>query len=392
MLCLVVLLLSLLMKGSGCDTLSHIFGDSITSQEFFSTYFEKTPVYIRRNSLQYSLEFFSIERLDELLGQFSVWDTESDDKFLGKHGSSWKLVKSTKKDGKFVSTSFIHDTIKYSDVKRLFSKGYSIVINHAQHYDVELMSFLGNISQCFPHFGFHFNLNIYFTPTNSQAFEEHYDWMDVLVIQILGNKNWQISEDFEVEFPVKKTITNGDHINSPKISLNMTPGSVLYLPRGISHEATCIPNNGPCLHFTIGIEVDGYSTMRDFSTFIREEYAKIQKNDSHFEIYLEEGNSHLLPETSSVWRWSVFHFLNTNNQLKDSKCQEILSLSNHDVNMMNKWTCLIHLVREMCHIDMLDRSLCRYILDRAMNCESEITRPCEIIAQAWKIISFNSNI
>lgn len=91
-------------------------------------------------------------------------------------------------------------------------------------------------------------VNAYLSFGAKSAFLAHSDDHDVLVVQLQGVKHWR-TFGAPVPFP-----TRSMHIGSPppcEWEGRMTPGDLLYLPRGEVHAA--VPEEQPSVHLTIGI-------------------------------------------------------------------------------------------------------------------------------------------
>lgn len=81
-------------------------------------------------------------------------------------------------------------------------------------------------------------INLYVTPGGNQGLGAHVDPHDVLVLQIQGEKNWDIYSQDPASGP-------------DPIQITLKQGSWLYLPKGTRHE---VQNRSPLesVHFTIG--------------------------------------------------------------------------------------------------------------------------------------------
>jgi ribosomal protein L16 Arg81 hydroxylase len=95
--------------------------------------------------------------------------------------------------------------------------------------------------------------NMYLTPPAAQALKTHYDTHDVLVLQIHGKKRWRLF-DRAVQLPLSHQRYSGDEdvsFGSPKMEVTLSPGDLMYLPRGYPHDA----ESADCasLHLTIGV-------------------------------------------------------------------------------------------------------------------------------------------
>jgi len=77
--------------------------------------------------------------------------------------------------------------------------------------------------------------NVYITPPSARGFEPHVDQHDVLVLQISGRKCWTV-------YP------QGD----AGVDLEIAAGDLLYIPRGLRHEAKCPDFHS--IHVTLGLK------------------------------------------------------------------------------------------------------------------------------------------
>lgn len=99
--------------------------------------------------------------------------------------------------------------------------------------------------------------NAYVTPPQNQGFSNHYDVHDVFVLQIEGEKRWQIHAPV-LESPLRdqpwsdrKAVVAARAAEEPLIEAVLRPGDCLYLPRGFLHAATAL--GGVSTHLTIGV-------------------------------------------------------------------------------------------------------------------------------------------
>jgi ribosomal protein L16 Arg81 hydroxylase len=97
------------------------------------------------------------------------------------------------------------------------------------------------------------NANAYLTPKAARGFPAHFDLHDVFVLQLHGEKRWRLF-DGPIKLPTR------DLFDSPSLDLSrsrqtvtLTAGDLLYLPRGIVHEAQT--SSHPSLHLTVGVHV-----------------------------------------------------------------------------------------------------------------------------------------
>ena len=133
--------------------------------------------------------------------------------------------------------------------------GCSVVLNHGDLLSPWIAALCQDLQNYFPHA----YANCYLTPPNSQAVHAHADDRDVLVIQILGAKEWQVYQSIPVLFPYPHEQVGKDDIPVPqqvlegprRISTTLTAGDVLYMPRGFVHQAKC--SDTLSFHITVAL-------------------------------------------------------------------------------------------------------------------------------------------
>jgi bifunctional lysine-specific demethylase and histidyl-hydroxylase NO66 len=101
--------------------------------------------------------------------------------------------------------------------------------------------------------------NAYVTPPQNRGFDDHYDVHDVFVLQVTGEKHWQVRPPV-VESPLRDQpwTDNRDAVHRaaqapPTIDAVLAPGDCLYVPRGWLHSATAL--GGTSIHLTMGVHV-----------------------------------------------------------------------------------------------------------------------------------------
>jgi len=98
------------------------------------------------------------------------------------------------------------------------------------------------------------------------AFEVHYDWMDVIVLQVSGKKLWNVAKSPLVKYTTKdlKRKPNSDEVDAflregSYDPFFLHPGDALYIPRGFLHNASTVlgeeqEGEEHSLHLSFGIE------------------------------------------------------------------------------------------------------------------------------------------
>jgi lysine-specific demethylase/histidyl-hydroxylase NO66 len=98
--------------------------------------------------------------------------------------------------------------------------------------------------------------NAYVTPARSRGFDPHHDVHDVFVVQVAGRKAWRAwTPVLESPLPTQAWIAASDRESfseqPPAFEATLTPGDVLYLPRGWVHVAESLGETSA--HLTIGV-------------------------------------------------------------------------------------------------------------------------------------------
>lgn len=94
--------------------------------------------------------------------------------------------------------------------------------------------------------------HLYLTPPGSTGLEPHYDDHDVIVVQVEGTKRWRVYGALEA-FPVAAQLASvpRDALPSLEHEILLEPGHILYIPRGMLHEASSEAHRS--VHVTLDI-------------------------------------------------------------------------------------------------------------------------------------------
>jgi hypothetical protein len=264
-------------------------------------YFQKKPVTAQRPKLPfYYGQLISFNDLEYALenGFKSGSPTEPI-----QYGVDWKLAKRVMKDGEYWTGLFQHNSSTLpvaAAIQAVMKHSYTLILNRAQ-------SVLPNVNQAAwaieDALGWAVSVNIYVTPPGgSQGFEAHIDWMDGFILQTAGMKQWKTYEPALVEYPrpdlmqrppshflSRRKSTSEflaaeqevDFLLPPPAEFTLKAGDMLYVPRGVVHEAATQleedpgtaeeedtprdeegtdPYRLPSMHLTFGMEVaKGYT-------------------------------------------------------------------------------------------------------------------------------------
>ncbi|MDZ7752630.1 MAG: cupin domain-containing protein [Gammaproteobacteria bacterium] len=133
-----------------------------------------------------------------------------------------------------------------------FREGQTVRLRDADHYDRHLSDLIAAVKRVFVGAT---QANIYLTPPRSDGFPPHFDITDVFVVQLSGAKRWTIFPDYtnRIELPLPSTDWDPERYTPTDdfTAFELTPGDVLYLPRGAMHSAACTERES--MHLTISL-------------------------------------------------------------------------------------------------------------------------------------------
>ena len=128
--------------------------------------------------------------------------------------------------------------------------GYTIVVNEINRYSAPINALVHNMRQELSH---DVKANAYLTPTNQKALSPHFDTHDVFVLQIYGKKHWHFYDYTNYKTPLLNSfqpIFKEGQLSGKK-EVTVKAGDLMYIPRGLPHEA--YTSDESSLHLTIGV-------------------------------------------------------------------------------------------------------------------------------------------
>ncbi len=131
-----------------------------------------------------------------------------------------------------------------------FARGYTLNIKDASAYHPPLARLCSRIQA---QLGTYVQVNVYFTPPRAQGFEIHYDTHDTLIVQIEGDKNWEVHAPvvpLPFEMQPFSAAAHAGKLEAPR-EFRLRAGDVLYIPRGFPHCAKTAERRS--LHLTFAI-------------------------------------------------------------------------------------------------------------------------------------------
>jgi ribosomal protein L16 Arg81 hydroxylase len=224
----------------------------ITPEDFLDRYFDREPLHLPGPADRFS-DVFSWNRAMALLDMTTIWSAATLKVVLDgelMHQADY-CTPGQNRDGATIQQP---DPVK---VQALIRRGATISLNLVETISPEIAGIAAAL-QCW--LGGEAVCNIYCSWGGHQGFQTHFDFHDVFVLQIDGKKVWNIYEgQFEESVNIEGFRSNSfsdDYILQARgrvqQEVTMTPGDVLYIPRGRYHDA--LATSEATLHLTFGVE------------------------------------------------------------------------------------------------------------------------------------------
>jgi lysine-specific demethylase/histidyl-hydroxylase NO66 len=210
-----------------------------------------------------------------LPGDFSDLFTSADaDELLTQRALRTPFIRMAKEGSVLPSERFtapagfgaqVDDQVDSAKVLREFADGATIVLQGLHRTWPALRAFTGELTG---ELGHPAQVNAYITPASARGFDAHYDVHDVFVLQVSGEKHWQVHAPV-IEHPRADEPSSGHRAavaararEKPVIDVVMRPGDALYLPSGWLHSA--VARAGTSIHLTIGVSaLTGADVVRE---------------------------------------------------------------------------------------------------------------------------------
>jgi len=195
--------------------------DPIDVKTFFSTYWKKKHLVIRRNKFK---DLYTFEQLDKYLNQYpdvkSLQILNYNDK-----DERWCLDKHKKLKQPMLSKQ---------DVYTLWTKGKSFVLPFAEYQSKKLVDICFELEKYFDRG----QVNVYASPAaNSKSFPPHRDGTENFLFHQYGRVKWTLYKDFDNKEILDEFI--------------LEPGDLLYIPIGMFHKVETLgPRILLSIHFT----------------------------------------------------------------------------------------------------------------------------------------------
>ncbi len=211
--------------------------DPVGKSEFFSDYFEKRVLLVRRGQPNFFGALLSLDEVDRVI---TTLDRKYPDICL-KNADDSELSPR--------AYTFEDGALDVAALYQLFERGATVALAFLDTIVPELTTLCRGLER---EFSFPFQANAYLTPANAQGARAHYDTHDVFVLQISGSKHWTIFET-PVELPLREQRFEREvhQVGQPTLEFELKAGDSVHIPRGIAHQARA--SDSTSLHITAGL-------------------------------------------------------------------------------------------------------------------------------------------
>jgi ribosomal protein L16 Arg81 hydroxylase len=241
----------------------------LTVEEFFQVYWEKKLLHLRKTKADYFESIVDVKAIDEYLTSPDLSPSVVRLTLKGEQISAAKWAEERRSlDGS------VKSVISYENVFAHFAQGATIILNDAQKGIPKLAKACIGLEQ---ELKISLQSNLYITPPNSQGFTAHYDPHDIISLQIAGTKDWRIYDSGE-NLPTKVNPFR----ETPKLlcEFQRQPGDLLYIPRGVVHEASSSDTATVHVNFSLKPRY-GFHLLEDLRTLAEEENVFFRKVIPH---------------------------------------------------------------------------------------------------------------
>jgi len=214
-------------------------------REFLKRHWEHEPLVLVRGDEDYYRGLVSLEDIDAVLRHCNVRPTDirlvrTDDNGVGQEISVGARPTAAAPDA-FRSLNQLYSA---------YAAGTSIVLGSLHDYWPPVTALRSSLEE---ELGHPVCVNLYMTPRGARAFGAHFDTHDVLILQVEGTKHWRIWEScIELPLAEQKVDISEAQAGELRHELDLVPGDLLYIPRGVAHEARTTPG-ASSVHLTVAL-------------------------------------------------------------------------------------------------------------------------------------------
>ncbi|MCG8672451.1 MAG: cupin domain-containing protein [Pseudomonadales bacterium] len=230
--------------------ISPSFLGGLTASEFLSQYWQKKHLFIA-NAFPDLAQFISA---NELAG-FSLEEQIESRIIVEKPGDNWEL-----KQGPFNENTFAE----------LPESHWTLLVQAVDHYVPSLAELLDQFN-FLPQWRID-DIMMSYAATGGNV-GPHYDYYDVFLIQISGQRHWKVGQVCNDNSPLKENLPVRILKNFTTVDeWTVNPGDVLYIPPGVAHHGVALDDD--CITLSVGFRAPSYADMiGEYSHFLADNLA-----------------------------------------------------------------------------------------------------------------------
>jgi hypothetical protein len=217
---------------------------------FLRDHFDKAP-YVEQGAVSNVEALFSWAKMNDLLERPKLWDGRSMEMALNH-----KMLRPAEYMRPGIGRT--GDQIMRPDrgkITHFLREGATIVLDFLEGIDPEIAA----LTRCIERLtGTNTSCNVFCSWKAVPGYGSHFDTMDVFAVQIEGEKTWNL---YDGRFPeatsvpgLRSTDFSPEKLNEMRGSViktvTMKPGDLLYIPRGVFHDA--LATDQASLHLSFG--------------------------------------------------------------------------------------------------------------------------------------------
>jgi hypothetical protein len=208
------------------------------------------------------------------------------------HGTDYFILKYIIRDGEEFNGQLPQKSLPVEVIPRLLQEdAFSFVINDLHKYWKPVRNYARALAA--ETNAPSISCNMYITPAGlARGFETHMDWMDVIVLQVSGEKTWSVFDEAMINLvppDQKKKPTSKDLLKNTFRNVILRPGDALYIPRGYLHNATSLEDGDASLHLTFGINYGSEGTIESLLHHALKDFVNRYDSDSYHAHSCENG-------------------------------------------------------------------------------------------------------
>ena len=214
---------------------------------FIADFWEKKPLHVSTADTAYYCDFFELANIDKLIKEKN--DSPLDFSFFNQQKRTQDTKKYYDGDGNLKPASLLEE---YEQ------KGSTLCLNYPEKRNLNIASLCSAISKLFYA---EVMSSLFLGPPKSVGLNVHFDYYNAFILQLSGKKRWRLY-DFAMQNPnceSDRFKLDKQYIGEPVLDIMLEQGDMLYVPRGMPHEPSCVDSHS--LHLTLGVKTHNWAEL-----------------------------------------------------------------------------------------------------------------------------------